>query len=319
MIQFNKDILVPVDFKQPSINAIRMALKMAPFVNGKVHLLHVIPVGGILSELLESKSQVVNMTTSAMEKLNHLNDLYFGPSGIDTTVKVEPGKPYRKILEYAASIDPSIILIGDNDQIIDDYKILGSTNTHIITHSRWPVITFKGEKPTPPSRIVLPVDLSGQSQIQLCNAIAMAKHYESTIYLVSVVIGGISARESRIYKIMKQFQSTIRKNKIPCEIKLYKRSNIDIYQRIIEYANEISADLIMIMTHQESTTHDNFIGAVAHHVINEASMPVLSLTFRAAFYEPDQILSFVDPLNVFSGDVRRSRKTGLFDRMFRKE
>lgn len=27
MIQFNKDILVPVDFKQPSINTIRMALK----------------------------------------------------------------------------------------------------------------------------------------------------------------------------------------------------------------------------------------------------------------------------------------------------
>lgn len=316
MIQFNKDILVPVDFKQPSVNAMRLALKMAPFVNGKVHLLHILPVGGVLSELFESKTQVVDLTTSAMEKITRLSDEYFGPSGINTTIKVEAGKPYRKILEYAGSIDPSMILIGDNDQFVDDNKTLGSTNTHVITHSRWPVITVKGEKPTPPSRILLPVDLSGQSRIQLCNAIAMARHYESTIYLVSVVIGGIKARESRIYKTLKQFQSTIRKNKVPCEIKLYKRSEVDVYQRIMEYANEISADLIMIMTHKEGTTHDNYIGAVAHHVINEASMPVLSLTHKAAFYQPDEILSFIDPLNIFRQHARSMEKTGLFGRIF---
>ena len=312
MIQFDKDILVPVDFKQPSVNAIRMALKMAPFVNGKVHLLHIIPVGGILADLLESKSQVVKITASAMEKLNQLNDQYFGPSGIETFIKIEAGKPYKKILEYAGSIDPSVILIGDNDQFIDDNKIMGSTNTHVIAHSRWPVITIKGEKPTSPSRIVLPVDLSMQSGIQLCNAIAMAKHFESTIHLVSVVIGGIKTKESRIYKTLKQFQSTIKRNKVKCETKLYKRSNVDVYQRIIEYANEISADLIMIMTHQEGTTHDNYMGAVAHHVINEANMPVLSLTYRAAFYEPDEIMSFLDPLNIFTGPASGIiRKPGM--------
>lgn len=315
MIEFNKDILVPVDFKQPSVNALRMALKMAPFVSGKVHLLHIIPAGGIFTDMLESKSQVVALTASAMERLTQLNDQYFGPSGIETIMKVEAGKPYKKILEYAGSIDPSIIIAGDNDQFMDGNKIMGTTNTFITTHSRWPVLTIKGEKPTPPSRIVLPVDLSMQSKIQLCNAITMAKHYESTIHLVSVVIGGIKTNESRIYKTLKQFQSTIKRNKVKCEIKLYKRSNIDVYQRIIDYADEISADLIMIMTHREGTTHDNFIGAVAHHVINEAAMPVLSLTYKAAYYEPDEIMSFIDPLNILSGKDKVVKKGNIFSRL----
>ncbi|MBN2762440.1 MAG: universal stress protein, partial [Bacteroidales bacterium] len=237
MIRFNKDILVPVDFKQPSVNAVNMAIKIAPFIKGRVHLLHIIHTGGFL-DMLGSKSQMVSLTSSALEKLNHLNDQYFSASGIETVLKVEAGKPYRKVLEYAASIDPSVILIGDNDQFIHDEKILGSTNTHIITHSGWPVITVKCEKPKSPSRIVLPIDLSSKSQIQLCNAIAMARHYESTIYLVSVVIGGINIKESRIYKMLKHFQSTIIQNEIKCEIKLYKRSEIPVYQRIIEYSNE---------------------------------------------------------------------------------
>jgi nucleotide-binding universal stress UspA family protein len=318
MIQFNKDILVPVDFKQPSVNAIQMALKMAPFVNGKVHLLHIIPIGGIFAEMLETKRQVITLTVSALEKLNRLNEQYFGPSGIETIIKVEAGKPYKKILEYAGSLEPSIILIGDNDQSIDGTKILGSTNTQIITHSRWPVMTIKGEQPTHPARIVLPVDFSMQSKIQLCNAIAMAKHYESTIYLVSVVIGGIKAKDSRIYQTLKQFQSTIKRNKIKCEIKLYKRSNVDISQRIIEYANIIGADLIMIMKHQEGTTYDNYIGAVAHNVINEAGMPVLSFTHKAALYEPNEIVSFVDPLNILAGHTRVATKRKIINRLLGK-
>lgn len=315
MIQFNKDILVPVDFKQPSVNAIQMALKMAPFINGKVHLLHIISAGGFFAEMLETKKQLVTLTASVMEKLNQLNDKYFKPSGIETIIEVEVGKPYKKILEYAGSIDPSIILIGDNDQSIDGTKVLGSTNTQIITHSRWPVITIKGEPPTHPARIVLPVDFSMQSKVQLCNAIAMAKHYESTIYLVSVVIGGIKTKDSRIYQTLKQFQSTIKRNKIKCEIKLYKRSNVDISQRIIEYANVIGADLIMIMTHQEGTTYDNYIGAVAHNVINEAGMPVLSFTRKAALYEPNEIVAFIDPLNILTSQAKMAVKRKIINRL----
>ncbi len=312
MIRFNKDILIPVDFESPSVNAIQMAVQMAPFINGKVHLLNILETGGLLADLFESKSELIQHTENTLKKLDELKNQYLSPVGIDTIIKVDSGKPHRHILEYASSINPSIILIGDNDQFIDGVKILGTTNSHIIAHSKWPVITVKNRKPAKPVKIVLPLDLSHQSRSQLCNAIALAKHYNSTIYLVSAVIGGIKVKDSRIFKTLKQIQKTVIQNGINAEIKLYSRSEVPVYRRILEYASEIDADLIMIMTHTESTTHDNYIGAVAHHVINEAPMPVLSLTYRAAFFSPDETMSFVDPLNILS-DIRKTmiRKSGL--------
>ncbi|MBN2761529.1 MAG: hypothetical protein JXR41_00450, partial [Bacteroidales bacterium] len=64
------------------------------------------------------------------------------------------------------------------------------------------------------------------------------------------------------------------------------------------------------------TTHDNYIGAVAHHVINEAAMPVLSLTYRAAFYEPEEAMAFVDPLNIFSIGSESTKRKNILNRLF---
>lgn len=316
MIRFNKDILIPVDFESPSVNAIQMAAQIAPFINGKVYLLNIVETGGIFADILETKSELVQHTEKALAKLDELKDKYLSAAGIETVIKVDAGKPHRKIIEYATSIDPSVILIGDNDQFIDGDKILGTTNSHIITHSKWPVITVKNRKPTKPLKIVLPLDLSHQSKSQLCNAIAMAKHYNSTIYLVSAVIGGIKVRDSRIYSTLRQIQKTIQQNGIKTEMKLYSRSEIPVYRRILEYATEIDADLIMIMTHTESATHDNYIGAVAHHVINEAPMPVLSLTYKAAYYEPEDAMSFVDPLNIFTDQKKVLKRKSTLGRLF---
>ncbi len=319
MIRFNKDILIPVDFESPSVNAIQMAAQIAPFINGKIFLLNIAETGGIFADLLETKSELVQHTEKALTKLNELKEKYLSPAGIETIIKVDAGKPHRKILEYAASIVPSVILVGDNDQFIDGDKILGTTNSHIIAHSKWPVITVKNRKPAKPVKIVLPLDLSHQSKSQLCNAIALAKHYNSTIYLVSVVIGGIKVRDSRIYNTLRQIQNTILQNGIKTEMKLYSRSEVPVYRRILEYASEIDADLIMIMTHTESTTHDNYIGAVAHHVINEAPMPVLSLTYRAAYYETEEAMSFVDPLNIFSDQKKMIKRKSALGRLFFKK
>ena len=51
----------------------------------------------------------------------------------------------------------------------------------------------------------------------------------------------------------------------------------DISEDTVEYAKKIKADLIMIMTQEETWTDIMFINSAAQKVINESEVPVLSI------------------------------------------
>ena len=59
--------------------------------------------------------------------------------------------------------------------------------------------------------------------------------------------------------------------------------NVDaenITNSIINYAKEINADTIAIMTEQEMTTANLFLGAYAQQMVNHSPIPVLSIHAR---------------------------------------
>jgi len=51
----------------------------------------------------------------------------------------------------------------------------------------------------------------------------------------------------------------------------------NITKSTINYANEVGADIIAIMTEQETTTANLFLGAYAQQMVNHAPIPVLSI------------------------------------------
>jgi len=105
---------------------------------------------------------------------------------------------------------------------------------------------------------------------------------------VSVVMGGISERKSRIFQKMQSMKKTIEENGVKCTEKLFKKSHLAIHEVILEYAEDIQADAIMIMTHQEINTSDTYIGAMANTIIKESPIPVISLTSAAAMHKTSE-------------------------------
>lgn len=156
---------------------------------------------------------------------------------------------------------------------------------------------------------MVPLDLTKKTNRQISSAVLYARHYNLRIQLVSAIIGGISARESRIYKKLKLARESFEKSGIECGVKLFPRSEVSPYQRVLEYAGQINATLILVMTHQEGYTYDNYIGAFAHHIINESRIPVLSLTSSASTFDYEEVLrDFIDPLAILERDHIKPRK-----------
>jgi nucleotide-binding universal stress UspA family protein len=146
------------------------------------------------------------------------------------------------------------------------------------------------------SSIVVPLDLTGQMRKQLFSSIVYAINYDAKVHLVSALVGGIKMQDSRIFKKLKQAKETLDENGVDTSIKLFPRTNEPPFRQVLKYAEEIDAGMILLMTHKEGYTYDNYIGAFAHHIINKSGVPVLTLTAEAVKDNFTSFLrSFADP------------------------
>ena len=126
-----------------------------------------------------------------------------------------------------------------------------------------PVLTLKGDLSGMGKKILVPLDLTRETWKQLCSAVAYGKNYDASIVLVSAMIAGMEKEQSLIYKKLTRAKKFMEENGVDCKMKLFEHSKIPPYNRVLDYAEEIKADMILVMTHEEGYTHDNYIGAFA--------------------------------------------------------
>lgn len=290
-------ILVCVDFQDQSLVALHQCYDIARFINAEVVLLYVIEsndfFSGLFAPSIESvKSEVEIRLQNLVEKLK-------SESKIEFSYAIEIGKAYEQIVIKAQEINARFIIMGKNGSNQGLRKILGSNTTHVISESKCPVISIKGKSSIGYKKIVLPLDLTKKTREQVASAISFSRFFGSHLHVVSVLTGGIFIKRSRIYKKMKKVQHELEQNGVTCTLKLYKKSEMLDFEQVISYCNEIHADLIMVMTHQEGRISDYYIGSFAHHIINLSEIPVLSI-IPSLYAENDAsiIETIVDPFNL---------------------
>ena len=283
-------IIVAYDFQDLSDAALKQAYDLARFVNSGILLVLVINDDLMMLSDVFNNEHADNMKkkiTNVMEKeiasrLQTVADKASAESGVPVGYRIETGKIYDKILEIAIENNARFIVMGRTSKESSKGKF-GSNAMRVVEKATCPVITIPSVKCDKTFKnIVLPIDLTKQTREEVFNAISFGLFFDATIHLVSVIMGGISARKSRIFKKMQGMKKTIEENGVKCTDKLYKKSHLAIHEVILEYCKDIHADALMVMTHQEISTSDKYIGAVAHQIINESPVSIISLTSAAS-------------------------------------
>lgn len=295
-----RNILVPVDFNEPSFHAAQYAAQLANGQNDEVVLLNVIETPGMLLDFFSSSDELVKIINLAKDKLTEFAaPLQEKWPDVKFSTRVERGKPYSKILEVAEKEPVRLIVLGENHDNNEISAELGTTVYHITLKSPVPVLTIKGNPSKINSKIVLPLDLTRNIEKQLKATVLYGSNYDAEVHLVSALIGGIKVRESRIFKKLKEAEKVLKENNIKTKVKLFEVSKVPPFMRILQYSEEVGADMIIVLTHQEGYTYDNYIGAFAHHIINLSKIPVLSLTATAVnVYFENYFKMLVDPFDL---------------------
>ncbi|MDR0814708.1 MAG: universal stress protein [Bacteroidales bacterium] len=277
------NIIVPFDFQELSNEALKQAYHLANFVNGKILLFVVLDSELQTVSSVFSKKMEETLTEDVTERLKIIVQNATKESGIEIGFRVETGRIYERILTVAKEEKPRFIVMGRTSKQ-SSLTHFGTNTMRVVQKSNCPVLMLPGATSTSQFKdIVLPIDLTKQTREEVFNAISFGLFFDATIHLTSVLMGGMSERKSRIYKKMQKMRDTIEENGVRCTEKIFKKGNQPIHEMIVEYANEIHADALMMMTQQEGLrTSEHYIGSVAHQIIYDSSIPVISLTSAAA-------------------------------------
>jgi nucleotide-binding universal stress UspA family protein len=278
MTKIKPNLLVPVDFKIYSLKAINHALKLQKEINIRIHLIHVIESQSWWADLFNSDE----LKRNAQQKLQALKEEQSLPE--NTVIKVLEGKAKNEICRYATEIKARYIVMADNYPLASGSKRLGSTLSQVIMKAEQPVISITNQEDRIFKNIAVPLDLNRSSRMQLYNSVAMALNHNAKIHLVSVLFGKNELKLNRITQKIDKYKKTYEENGVDYKVELLVKEENMAYKSLLNYCQKNDIDTILIMTHKESATFDNYLGAFAQHIINEATMPVVSINNASAHY-----------------------------------
>jgi nucleotide-binding universal stress UspA family protein len=297
MKDFSKDIVVPVNFSENTDNSLEEAVFLAKKLKSKIHLINVIEITDWWNNLVLSKDVKEKLNQLSTENLKNLISKY---DDVEFEYQVLYGRIHEQILSYSESVNAGLIVLCDKHKIDQETKILGSIVTHVITESKIPVITIKDKIDTEINNIIVPIDLSEDSETQIKSAISFNKHCNATLHFVSVLFDAYRNRNRRVRSKAKYLEHKLKEYDLKYTMNLIKKKRAYAYQDILQFSDNLDADLVFLMTHKEHYKFDNYIGAFAHRIINYSKVPVMTITSTAANSARSSFINqFIDPLGVF--------------------
>lgn len=278
MNQSQSKIVVPIDFSEQSIVALKQSYNIARFSNAELLLLNVIDEDFFksLEQIFTEASYEDPVRDQIQIKLDKLANQVIEETGLKVNTTIRKGKIYEEIVHIAREVDAKFIIMGTYGAMGLKKKFIGSNAARVIKEADCPVITIKGRSHHRGcKKIVLPLDLSKETKEKVGKAIELAKFFGSTIYVISVVDTDDEFIMNKLTRQMEQVKSILENNSILNNTEFLQGS--DISKEIINYAEKIDADLIIIMTQQEIFWTELFIGFAAQEIINNSDIPVLSI------------------------------------------
>lgn len=271
-------ILVPIDFSPIALKALEHASQVAKHFDNNIALLYVIE-DGFLGSLFGFGEEKLDETKKKIrEQLEITAENVRTKLGIECQTILKVGKIYQEIAETATELGCDSIIMGSNGASGFE-QIIGSNASKTIMHADVPVVVVKSERDINGYRnIVFPLDLTIESRQKVSWAIHLGKSYQSTIHIISYKVGdedlNISMRAS-----MKQVTKLLDQNNIKYTEHVLEQLDTDFAIETLNYAEEIDADLILIMSqHESSGISDFIIGTEAQQIVNKSTrIPVMCI------------------------------------------
>lgn len=282
-----KKVLVPFDFSEQAQNALDFTTSLiSKFNNAEILVLHVVEVpnssgmgtmgGGEMLPEMENQIFFIELMNHRKEQFKELESKYAG-KGYTLKTKIVLGNAFQNISSSIIEEDPDLVVMGSKGSGGLDEILIGSNAEKVVRTSHCPVITIKAStSPEKIKKIVFANDFR-EDQDKLANRIkSLQKWFDADLYLVVINTPSSFETTRESAARIKHFANTHHIEHAVAEI--YNSNSEEA--GIVEFAEDINADLIAIATHGRTGLIHLFTGSIAEDVVNHAKRPVWTFKIK---------------------------------------
>ena len=269
-----------MDFSDGAMNALNFAIQTSNSVGTNIMLVWVEKKRNSMSiysdandPRLEVKKRFEEIIETHQDKLTVGKFMY----------KMRNGKIYRELVNQAKYHDALMIVAGTHGASGFEEFWIGSNASKIVIYSECPVVTIRNEYlcDSPIKTIVLPLDSTRETRQKVAYTGQLAKLYGAKILLLSLYSSTHQTIRDLVDGYTEQAREYLEGKEVECE--LFTLESANLTESTIEFSKEHDADLISIMTEQETATANLLIGPYAQQMVNHSPIPVLSIRPKAIY------------------------------------
>jgi len=280
MIHLNtQKIIIPIDFSETSMLAVKHGAFLAQYCKGEVYLVHIITRHWEKYNAFEPTVTLENIdlaSANVQKKLEELAVDIKKEHGVSVTCVVNSGNPTKEIVNLANEVGAGLIVMGTHGYSAWEDLIIGSNALKVITKSPCPVIAMSSAaERLGYNRIILPLDTSAHTRQKVVPVMELAKYFSAHVYAVGLLTDSEPNEKGAMEVYLRQVEAEAKTNGVSCSTELLENVK-NRAVATVKYCEKMKGDLIGIMTDQDAEISGFFLGPYALQVIHHSKVPVIS-------------------------------------------
>jgi len=197
-------------------------------------------------------------------------------SKIEYAIRPE-NKVYKEIVNVANERKAILIVTGTHGASGFEEFWIGSNANRMVSAASCPIFTIRAGRKTrkPLRKIVLPIDSSIETRQKVPFTAQLASLFGAEIYILGLYTSNAQVIKIRVNNYVEQVGKYLDDMEVKNKIEKKKADNLT--KTTLEYAKEIDANLISIMSEQETSTSNLWYGSYAQQMVNHSPIPVLTI------------------------------------------
>lgn len=271
----SKKIIVGIDFSDCSINALEHAITIARKAKSGITMVWVNHLDYSKEIFSVEPKQLTAEVASRFEDLvsTHKDKLLGEP--LDYIIR--KGKVYKEICAVADEENAFLIVIGTHGSSGFEEFWIGSNANRMVSACNKPIITIRAgvDLGKDLKTIVMPFDSTVVTRQKLPMTALLANFFGSEVHILGLFTSKLDDVRYRIRNYVAQAEDYFKENNVRFKVVFLETDNItDV---TLDYARKVNANLISIMTEQETTTSNLWLGPYAAQMVNHSAIPVMSI------------------------------------------
>ncbi len=266
-------ILVPLDFSETSYNAMKHAANMAKSFGAKLTLFNV------QESFSESAIQSVTgngYDEKAQSKFEEIRVQLSSNFSVEVELYIAHGKFEKELALYLEENKFDLIVDGVDGLPERNKFFLGSNAYKIADSTKIPVMSVrKNNEVRQIQSILVPIDSSFNTREKIGLSAHLAKQFKATIHLLGLMTMNDQSEQNHFKSIFHQVQLYFEKKQVPYIYEIRKASSLAT--EILKYCEAKRIDIAVIMTEQEKSFSNLFLGPYAKQIIEKSSIPIIAV------------------------------------------